>query len=327
VDAATGDILVAASRGIMDKHLQAFGEEQSVTFVNLMGIPGSIAKGDAGGKSPTEKLLNGTGLVLTYSDRSLKRSELEAYLGSAQQAGLVSRGSLDAVLKRYDELDLTAKRDGKAMQAYITLSMPLTSTDIAALIGKTDNDIRQTALENQLKFCFKDDKERERFEAYLTRWFKGSAPATVAGEIDKIVETWASGGVVTVPDSGDPEAVWMNHYVEVARGIGSNAVNLVKIIQYVRAAAQMTITEENLSAVRDQIEKFNEDTNTYLKGWLKTSGLLSDLGLKSETIPGVTRAFVATVGELCQPAGAAAKYFLIPTVSWSIDAGSTPETF
>jgi hypothetical protein len=54
---------------------------------------------------------------------------------------------------------------------------------------------------------------------------------------------------------------------------------------------------------------------------------LSNLGLKKETIPGVTRAFAATVSDLCQPAAETVKYFLIPTISWSVDAGSPPETF
>lgn len=341
VDAATGDILVAASRGIMDKHLTAFGEAQTVTFVNLMGIPGSIAKGDAGGvlddrESATITLLNGTGLVLTYSDKSLKRSELEAYIGSAQVAGLISNGSTDAVLKRYDELAPAAQKNGKAMQAYITLSMPLTSADIAVLIAKDDKVIHQTAMENQLNLCFKDDNDRKRFDQYLARWFKGNAPAALEGKIDKVVETNAVAAGVTSADStdpllgkGDPDAAIMNRYIKIARSIGLNAVNLVKIVQYVRDSAQMTITEENLTEARDKIEKFNEDTNTYLKSWLKTSDLLSNLGLKSETIPGVTRAFVATIGELCQPAGEAAKYFLVPTVSWSAlpDTGTTPENF
>ena len=335
VDAVTGDIMIAASKGIMSKYLKAFGEAQTVTFINLMGIPGFISKDDPTmAKSPEEKLLNGTGMVLTYSDKSLKRSELDDYIGSAQKSGLISKGSKDAILNRYDELVPSAKANNKAVQAFITLSMPLTSTDIAVLISKDDKVIHQTAMEKQLNFCFKNDNDRKRLGEYLARWFGSNAPSTLEEMINKIVETKAvaagviSEGVTDPRLSGDSaETMRMNHYVGVARSIGTNSVNLVKIVQYVRDSAQMTITSENLSEVRGKIEKFNEDTNTYLKSWLKTSGLLSNLGFKSETIPGVTRAFVATIGELCQPKRETTKYYLVPTISWSTDGSTAPETF
>ncbi|MCU0286116.1 MAG: hypothetical protein MUF15_06920, partial [Acidobacteria bacterium] len=280
VNAATGDVLTAASKGIMEKNLKAFGEEQSITFINMLGIPGAITKGDAGGTySAMEKLISGTGLVLKYSDDDLKRSELEDYMGSAQKADIISRGSLDAVLKRYDELALVAQKTGKKMQAYITLSMPLTSTDVQTMMTYDDKIIRQKALENQLKYCFKDDRDRNNFNQYLARWFRDNPPHTLEDKINKIAAKGAFAGGVMYENStdpllfhGDPDVVRMNHYVGLARSIGTNADNFVKIIQYVRESADMTITIENINTVRDKIEEFNEDTNKYLKSWLKTSG-------------------------------------------------------
>jgi hypothetical protein len=331
IDAATGKILVAASKGTLEKNLNAFGEGQSITFVNMMGIPESIAQA---GSQPGAVESAGTRLELTYADKSLKPSELAAYMGSLQESNLIDKASLDSILERFAEVAKAAAAEGKKVQAYITLDLPLTSAEIQKMIARDNADIQDVAITNQLAAYFKTPDRYRELNEVLGQWNAPAGTKTVQVKIEEIAAAGKLGDVLSRYGINDiDERRNMNtvpsrerHYLHLAHQIGTNAANLVTMVQYVREAAHMTISEENREELRDKISQFNTETNESLKSWLEIPGLLAAIGIETEAIPAVTRAFIATIGQLCQ-LGEQGAFFLHPRISWSVDGSSSVETF
>jgi hypothetical protein len=329
-----GNIMVADSTATMDKTFSAFGKTWEVKFINMMELPGCVSKdqGESDGAETAETRLFTSSLSLTYQDIRLKKKELDTYLGSLVETGLVAENILEAIDNRYNELSNQAHAEGKKLGGKIGLSLALTSPDIQKMLNTNDEDIQLIAINNQLKTYLKDTKHREAFNLVLSKWYDRSED-----EIEQIKKIAASGklgdalsryNISNIDERRDPATVppMDEHYINIAHHIGKNAANLVEIIQNMRIAAEVRFTEKNMHEEVNKLNQYNKTTDKYLKHWLKIGGILSSLGIKPETIPPVTLAFIATIGELCQLSKDGAP-FLTPTAAWSILDRNKPEVF
>jgi hypothetical protein len=243
-----GNIMMADSKGTMDKAFSAFGESREVSFINMMEIPGSVSTAAAeesdDARTPVTKLFTSS-LNLSYRDKVLKKSELEAYLGSLQKTGLVSGECLTAVVDRYDELLEKARSEKKKMGGEIGLALPLTSRHIEILMDSKDEDIELTAIRNQVKIYLNDPEKRAAFNKILGKWYDRSGDETA--QIKKIAAAGKLGDALIRYDIPNIDTrreqttvpARERHYIRIAHQIGTNAANLVDIIQKVRDAAKI----------------------------------------------------------------------------------------
>jgi hypothetical protein len=330
----SGNVLAADSIATMDKTCSAFGESWEVTFINMMELAGIVPPGTRGSGEPgtTGNKLFASSLDLTYKDDNLKKEELDAYLGSLKGTGLLAENLQAAVDSRYTELDAQAKSQKKKMGAKIGLSLSLTSRDIQNLLDTGDEDIRLTAIRNQVKTYFSNTKKREAFDEVLGKWYDRSRDEI--GQIKKIAAVGRLGDALIrydikdINDRRDMNTVSIpdRHYIHIAHRIGTNAANLVEIVHNMRSAAAMQFTETSLDDNVKTLNQYNKTTNKSLKDWLEIRGILSSLGIGPGTVPPVTLAFIATIGELCR-LGQNGIAFLTPTVSWSVLDWNKPEIF
>jgi len=329
-----GNIMVADSTGTMDKTFSAFGKTWEVKFINMMELPGSVSPGQGendNAETTGTRLFTGS-LSLTYQDISLKKKELDAYLGSIVETGLVAENILQAIDNRYNELSNQARAEGKKLGAKIGLSLALTSPDIQKMLNANDENIQLIAINNQLKTYFKETKHRQAFDQVLGKWYDRSGDEieqikkiAACGELGDALSRYDISNIderrdmTTVPPTDE-------YYINIAYRIGKNAANLVQIVQNMRSAVEIRFTEKNMDEEVKKLDQYNKTTDIFLKEWLKIGGILSSLGIKPETIPPVTLAFIATIGELCQLSKEGAP-FLTPTVAWSILDWNKPEVF
>lgn len=309
----SGNVMMASSSATIEKTFSALGESRMVRFINLMEIPGS------GSQNGQMKLFT-SGLTMSYKDKKLKKSELNAYLGSLKKANLISESSLDAANKRYNEL--VDQADGKPLGGEIGLNMPLSSPDIALLIKAKDNDIQDIAINNQLENYLRDPKKRAAFDFVLSKWYdrKGDEVAQIkkiaaAGKLGDALSRYE---IDNTDDRRDMNTVAITdrHYIHIAHRMGKNAVNLVKVVRNIRKASKVTFSPETIKKDVKKLNNYNKKMNDALNKWLKIRGILASLGIEKETVPAVTLAFIATIGELCQ-LGQGGTGFLTPTVKWS----------
>ena len=326
-----GTIMVADSTATMDETFSAFGKTREVKFINMMELPGSVSKGPVESDSAGTRLFTSS-LSLTFQDIRLKKKELDAYLGSLVETGLTAGNILQAIDNRYNELSNQAHAEGKKLGGKIGLSLALTSTDIQKMLNTNDENIHLIAIKNQLKTYLKDTKHRQAFNAVLSKWYDRSPD-----EIEQIKKIAASGelgdalsryDISNIDERRDPATVPTidHHYINIAHHIGKNAVNLVDIIQNMRMAEEIRFTEKNMDEEVKKLNQFNKTADKYLKHWLKIRGILSSLGIEPETIPPVTLAFIATIGQLCH-LGKEGEPFLTPTAAWSVPDWNKPEVF
>jgi uncharacterized protein YoxC len=329
-----GNILVAESTASMDKTFSAFGKSWEVTFINMLELPGteSPKPGESGGLPKGETKLFTSSLSLTYQDLHLKKKELDAFLGSLESTALVGQQTLTAVNRRYDELASQASSEGKKLGGKISLGLSLTAANIETLLNTDDQVIRRTAIANQVKTYFKDPRKREAFDGVLAKWYDRSGDET--GQIEKIAAVGALGvalsryDISNIDERRDQATVppLDLHYLHMAHRIGKNAANLVEMTRNMRCAAALRFTQANLDEEVKKLDQYNKINEKLLKEWLKIRGLLSSLGIKPESIPPVTLAFIATIGELCH-LGKEGTPFLTPMVAWSVQGWSKPEIF
>jgi hypothetical protein len=330
VDTA-GNIMMAQSEAEFKRIYSGLGESRMVQFLNLMEIPGSISNGDGedGDANHGKIKIFSSGMAMTYRDNRLKESELEAYLGSLEEAKLISKESLNAAETRYDELVVKAADEEKKMGAEIGLSMALTPDDIRTLTETQNTDIENKAIDHQLGTYFFGKPEKcQFFQEVTARWYDRSK--NLKEQIRKIAAKSTLGDVLATYDIPNIHArndrnkvvsisAEERHYLRMARRIGINANNLVNIVQNLREAAKIQFTEHTLEDDVKTLAGYNKEINESLRGWLKVRGILRSLGLKKETVPSVVLAFIATIGEICQLGGREkGTEFLIPTVKWSV---------
>lgn len=310
----SGNVMMAGSTATLEKTFSALGESRMVRFINLMEIPGS----DSGGDGQTK--LFTSGLTMSYKDEKLKQSELNAYLGSLKKAKLISESSFNAANKRYNELVDQAR--GKPLGGEIGLNMPLDSADIALLIKAKDEDIQDIAIDNQMENYLRDPAKRAAFDTVLSKWYDRKGDEVT--QIKKIAAAGKLGDALSryeIADTDDRRdmntvAIIDRHYIHIAHRMGKNALNLVKVVQNIRNASKVTFTPETIKKDVKNLNKYNKEMNEALNKWLKIRGILASLGIEKETVPVVTLAFIATIGELCQ-LGQDGTEFLTPTVKWS----------
>jgi hypothetical protein len=323
VDAA-GNVMMASSSAEMEKVFSGLGETRMVRFLNLMEIPGSLPGGT--GDTGKTKLFS-SGFSMSFQDKSLKESELKAYLGSLEGADLITPRSLTAAAARYNELAAQAKEQGKSMGAAIALNMSLTSDDIATLIDTADDDISGKAIDYQLNTIFNKRPDAYlRFSKVLFLWNTRNKNVHQQirdiGALGKLGPVLNRYNIAKPGDITDQEKVLAEERVRLntALEIGMNALNLVKIIRNMETAGKTRFTAANLKTQVGILNGLNKENNRYLKDWLKVRTFFASLGLKKETIPPVTLAFIATIGDLCQM-GYQGTDFLTPSITWTVGAG------
>ncbi|MCP5048440.1 MAG: hypothetical protein GY940_14820, partial [bacterium] len=328
----SGNIMIATSKAEFQRMFKALGESQMVRFINLMEIPGAGQPGggsDSGDK-PVETKIFSSGLSLTYQDNSLKKSELEAYLGSLTKGNLITAESLNAASLRYDQVLEEARAKNEKVGAEIGMSISLTSDDIKTLIAVQDSDIDSKAINNQLNtYFYNKNDDYKIFTRVLSNW---NNPDKTHKDVFQQIRAIASAGklgdaLIRYDISRPGETKNMELVVgktldllDAAWHIGRNASNLVKIVRNMEVASKVKFTEENLKTEVNKLNGFNKEMNKYLKDWLKVQGILASLGIEKAAVPSVTLAFIATIGELCQ-LGYKGTQFLTPVVKWSLREG------
>lgn len=214
--------------------------------------------------------------------------------------------------------------------------------------------IKNAALDHQLNSYLSylttlNKEKRKAFIEVLANWGSGFDtdlnPEMLMKQIKKQIteiarvskEGNAQGDVLRKyrPANGDMNRVSPTdkHYLLVAQDIGVNVNNLVKIVRNLRDAAKIPSTDKNLK--KTTLERYNIENNKALKGWLKLDKIIIDLlndffewliniffkgfKFKKMNISPFTRAFIATIGELCQLGEQGnGQEFLSPVVKWSV---------
>ncbi len=321
VDVA-GNIMLASTMAEFQRVFSGLGEMRTVQFINNFEIPGAVP---VGADFSVLKLI-GSGLAMTYSDTKLSDKELKSYLGSVAGSDLISLDSMQKVVQRYDQLALQASTEGKSMGAEIGLNMVFTSDDLQMLLNTADSEIENKALQIQLSCYFVDNSDKYlAFTNVLFKWYLCSND--VYGQIKDIAASGELGDALskyeidkenpTVPRDMTTVPILDRHYLNIAWSTGRNAKNLVKIVQNFRNAAKISFSQATLQQDVNTLNGYNNEMNKYLRDWLEVRGILSSLGIQDESVPAVTLAFIATIGEICQM-GYKGTEFLTPTVKWSI---------
>lgn len=131
-----GRVMMVSGETEIGKAAKWRQEEQRVGFVNELALAARAAE-------PGKRLLNMARVNLGYSDEDMARDELDAYLDSVLDAGLIAPAEAEALSSRYDAL--AGRADGK-VRAVIELTMALPPAIFVAAAKKEDAEIRRIAL-------------------------------------------------------------------------------------------------------------------------------------------------------------------------------------
>ncbi|MDJ0839985.1 MAG: hypothetical protein QNK37_25950 [Acidobacteriota bacterium] len=305
----TGGVLIANSRGDFERAVQGFRESRSISFVNTLELPGST---DADGPV---KLMS-AGLTISYNDEDLHAVELKQFLGSLENRGLVSPGATVRTIERFREMEVrgTSKRRG----AVIGLSLPLSSDNIQALIGKDARAVEGAALANQMSAFFSSEK-LPRFVEVVLKWDnpRGSSSGNVYDQLRAMPD-------VRIRELLDGNRAGGNraeneYFLKVGRSMAKRARGFVTVVETLKKAAETD--PETVDNAIDTFNDYNKTINKELKAWLKVRGLVG--GLFNESVPKPTLAFIATLSELIDLDDDDAP--LIPVIQWQTTAGAETE--
>lgn len=311
-----GDITII-SKSKFKKVTEALGESRMIHFINLMELRDAFnMDADGTNKDNQVKKVLTSDLSIIYKDEKMKKEELEDFLGSLKDVGLISSSRLKTEIRRYEEFANTAR---EKMGISIKVGMTLISDDIWDLIRADENEIVSTAISKQIDAYFQTHSDKE----YKFNYYLGVKDGQTAEREKEIKRLGQIPGEQTALDPKGRRIYDLSYkYRRIAWSIGRNAVILKEMVSIIKkvAAGDFDIKKEDAleparrnEAIKKAINGHNKEINKRLKYWLKVRGWLSNIGIASESIPYTTLAFMAIIVEICQ-LGRGEPYFLTPRV-------------
>ncbi len=238
-------------------------------------------------------------MTISHRDEELHRNELQQWLGSLEEVGLLATGATERALVRFDQLGDSANR--RFFKAHLAVALPLEPTEFSNLFGFDHEVIATRAVVHQLRARFATEQERGEFIAFIRDL--GSGPQW----IPLVLEVGRRGALAVHGNTpGRPPQLLL-----IAQFMGKRALELADAMTEIRNALR-----QPLPTTKDQLERMhqlNKRLQRSVKSWLPQRGLIG--GMITERLRFETTAFLGLLIELTN--GAASPRHLLPVIQWN----------
>lgn len=311
-----GNICIASANAELIKYKSWLKESQTVRFVNLIEVAGTM-------NSTSTKNLS-CGLALTYKDDCLKQDELITYLAPLESLGLLPTGTTEKAKTFYQTLPLKGSKE-KFTAATINLQMPLTSDDIKTLIQSSPPALRTQAATNLITTHFPDKKNFQRFSDSLEKFCKRN-PGFPNSDAERAIILGHYYGTGIAPDNSIDKLLdnitylspIEKHDILRAAYIGYLTKHFVMFVSVLNQAAQLEINSTSIETkTTSLLEELDDHLHKSLNDILVARG--------NENIYYATLSFMLTIANICHPGEPIPSF--VPTIEWSDENNTTQKVF
>ena len=293
---AAGNVVAVGSSTDLRKVVNGWREQREIRFVSAFELARA---------ADTNAMLTAA-VTVSHRDEKLKRKELEQWIGSLEQAGLVAPGATERALLRFDELGASADR--KFFKANLAVALRMGAEEIGRLLAFDEETIKVRAVVNQLRTRFASMDEQREFIAAMQQ-------IVLAGNwIQAVLEVGSRGALVIHGNTaGSPPRELL-----VAQFMGRRAIGLAEILAEIKRAAERELPMSR-AEVRD-MDELNRRLQKMVNQWLLIRGPIG--GLVTERLKAATTAFLGLLLELT--GGGSQTDYLVPVIQWN--AGEPNQT-
>ena len=296
--AVGGQINLFEAAGQVAEEHAAFGEGQSMRVSSLTHFLASPDAPDA------------FSVQLDYTDRHMKPAELQDYVASLEDAGLIGVGATERVMTMESSLG-TLKRGGRSLQ--IDTLLELSRDELLRAAGNDEDEIVRIAIEEQLK-------------TYRRIRWADDALARLAdalgGDLSNHIFAWRDYSRFRIKRAlgigGTRMSRTERHVLYLVRGILDRADELASFIAHWRELGRMGQSigddaEKLDESTLEELRELHADMIADLSGWVDARNWI--VGRSREDLSPIAAAFLASLRKLCSEA----EEPLIPVITWTED--------
>lgn len=286
---AAGNVVAVRSSTDLRKVVNGWREQREVRFVSAFELADAVA---------TNSLLSAA-VTISHRDEELHRRELEQWLGSLEDVGLLAPGATERALVRFDQLGDSANR--RFFKAQLAVALPLEPSEFSTLFTFDRETIAARAVVHQLQARFSGEREKGEFIAFMRELGSGSQ------WIPTVLEVGRRGALaVHGSNPGHPP-----HLLMIAQFMGKRAIELADTMVEIRNALREPLPKNDGQLRR--LHRLNKRLQGAVSSWLPQRGLIG--GMLTERLRFETTAFLGLLIELTN--GAASPRHLLPVIQWN----------